>query len=175
LRGAYGRSFPAGKIICAAVSKKEPASYNEGIGTGVRVRSRPSLAARPPSTERPLALWGASKSEPYPVALTRHHEGRTRLPQEAEGAIHLRARDSSPAKKEPALKPSAPIPSSRLFVGVDIASRDCTAALLVPGEKAKCEPTAFAQTAEGFALLRASAGGLWTRARFHFGRHGSSR
>jgi transposase len=60
------------------------------------------------------------------------------------------------------LKPSAPTPSSRLFVGVDIAYRDFTAALLVPGEQAKCEPTAFVQTAEGFALLqqRLGASGL---------------
>jgi hypothetical protein len=71
-------------------------------------------------------------------------------------------RDSSPVEKELALKPSAPTPFYRLFVGVASAYRDFTAALLVPGEKAKCEPKAFAQTAEGFAFLqqRLGASGL---------------
>jgi transposase len=60
------------------------------------------------------------------------------------------------------LKPSALTPSYRLFVGVDIASRDFTAALLMPGQHARCEPKAFAQTTEGFEQLqrRLSASGL---------------
>jgi len=48
------------------------------------------------------------------------------------------------------LKPSASTSSYRLFVGVDIAYRDFTAALLLPGEKAQSEPRTFAQTSEGF-------------------------
>lgn len=60
------------------------------------------------------------------------------------------------------MKPSTLTPSYRLFVGVDIAYRDFTAALLVPGDQAKCEPKAFAQTAEGFEQLqqRLGASGL---------------
>src|SRR5215472_11735059 len=76
---------PVACFCSSPCSPNEPASYNGEIGTGVRVRSRFSLAARPPSTDRPLPLWGATKSEPYQVALTTHHEGRTGLPLKAEG------------------------------------------------------------------------------------------
>jgi transposase len=48
------------------------------------------------------------------------------------------------------LTPPAPTSSYRLFVGVDIAYRDFTSALLLPGGKAQSEPKAFAQTSEGF-------------------------
>ena len=60
------------------------------------------------------------------------------------------------------MKPSALTPSYRLFVGVDSAARDFSAALLMPGEQAKCEPKAYAQTTEGFEQLqrRLSAFGL---------------
>ncbi len=60
------------------------------------------------------------------------------------------------------MKPSALTLSYCLFVGVDIAYRDFTAALLVPGDQAKCEPKAFAQTTEGFEQLqqRLGASGL---------------
>jgi transposase len=52
------------------------------------------------------------------------------------------------------LKPSVLTSSYRLFVGVDIAYRDFTAALLLPGEKAQRESKAFAQTSEGFESLQ---------------------
>jgi transposase len=52
------------------------------------------------------------------------------------------------------LKPSAPTASHRLFVGIDSAYRDFTAALLLPGETARSEPKAFAQTSEGFEHLQ---------------------
>jgi transposase len=52
------------------------------------------------------------------------------------------------------LKPAAPPSSYRLFVGVDIAYRDFTAALLQPGEQAQSEPRAFAQTSEGFEQVQ---------------------
>jgi transposase len=60
------------------------------------------------------------------------------------------------------LKPAAPTPSYRLFVGVDIASRDFTVAHLVPGTPPKCEPQPFEQTASGFEGLqqRLRASGL---------------
>jgi transposase len=52
------------------------------------------------------------------------------------------------------LKPAAPSPSYRLFVGVDIASRDFTVAHLVPGARPTCEPRPFEQTASGFEGLQ---------------------
>jgi hypothetical protein len=52
------------------------------------------------------------------------------------------------------LKPSAPTPSYRLFVGVDIAARDFTAAHLVPGTTPKSEPKPFEQTASSFEGLQ---------------------
>jgi transposase len=48
------------------------------------------------------------------------------------------------------LKPAVPSPSYRLFVGVDIASRNVTAAHLVPGTRPKSEPKPFEQTPSGF-------------------------
>jgi transposase len=52
------------------------------------------------------------------------------------------------------LKLAALSPSYRLFVGVDIASRNFTAAYLVPGTKPKCEPKPFEQTPSGFEGLQ---------------------
>ena len=52
------------------------------------------------------------------------------------------------------MKPTAPSPSYRLFVGVDIASRNFTAAHLVPGTRPKCEPKPFEQTPSGFEGLQ---------------------
>ena len=45
---------------------------------------------------------------------------------------------------------AAPSPSYRLFVGVDIASRNFTAAHLVPGTRPTCDPKTFEQTPGGF-------------------------
>ena len=79
------------------------------------------------------------------MAQTTHHEGRAQQPTEAD--LHATV---STYEKELTLEQSSTQRSYRLFVGVDIASRDFTAAALVPGARPTRESHAYEQTTQGF-------------------------
>jgi transposase len=82
--------------------------------------------------------------------MTREEQGYPAKPKD----ICIQSRASTRKKKEPTLKQATPSPSYQQFVGVDIASRNFTAANLVPGTRPRCEPKPFEQTASGFEGLQ---------------------